>query len=124
MLAVFSVYDDEIVSNDDSTSNTANEGSYFGDDAHSEGFPVTLTEEDDYFIYDTLGNFIFRTYLNSLSDYYNEVDDEILNLTEGSAIQQVQENKDSGYFQDYQSISGGVLSIEQISENEYSITVN
>lgn len=110
--------------NPDDITNSANEGSYFGDEAHTEGFPVTLTEEDDYFIYDTLGNFIFRTYLNSLSDYYNDVDDEILNLTESSALQQVQENKESGYFQDYQSISGGVLSIEQISENEYSVTVN
>lgn len=119
-----SVYDDEMVSNDDSTSNTANEGSYFGDEAQTEGFPVTLTEEDDNFIYDTLRNFIFSTYLNSLADYYNDVDNEILNLTEGNALQTVQENKESGYFQDYQNGTGDIVSIEQISENEYSVTVN
>lgn len=110
--------------NPDDLTDTVKEDSYFEDQAHTEGFPVQLTEEDDYFIYDSLRGFISRTYLPLLADFYNGQDDEILNVTTGNALQNIQDNKSSGAFENYQNIVGTeISSIEQISENEYSITV-
>lgn len=105
-----------------STQNGASGDRYF-DEYYTEGFPVTLTREKDFFTYDTLQNFIFKTYLNNLQDYYNDKEDELLTITTGSALEQVQANKASGNFSDYQTLGGYLLSVEQISEREYRITV-
>lgn len=104
-------------------SSSDNEERYF-DDYYTEGFPIELTEEDDYFTYDTLRNFIFKTYLGSLADYYNDENDDVLSILEGNALDKIQSNKASGNFADHQNYPGTTVSVEQISEREYQITVN
>lgn len=95
---------------------------YF-DEYYTEGFPVTLTPEKDKFTYETMQGFIFKTYLNSLQEYFNNENDGVLEITTGDALNQVQNNKASGAFSNYQNYTGQVLSAEQISEREYRVTV-
>lgn len=94
-----------------------NEERYF-EDYYTEGFPIELTEEDDYFTYDTLRNFIFKTYLDSLADYYNDENDDVLSILEGNALDKIQANKASGNFADHQNYPGTTVSVQQISEKE------
>lgn len=100
-----------------------NEERYF-EDYYTEGFPIELTEEGDYFTYDTLRNFIFKTYLDSLADYYNDENDDVLSILEGNALDKIQANKASGNFADHQNYPGTTASVQQISEREYQISVN
>src|SRR5699024_4391508 len=74
--------------------------------------------------YDTLRNFIFKTYLDNLADYYNDENDDVLSILEGNALDKIQANKASGNFADHQNYPGTTVSVQQISEREYQITVN
>lgn len=103
---------------------SSDNGERYFEDYYTEGFPIELTEEDDYFTYDTLRNFIFKTYLDSLADYYNEENDDVLSILEGNALDKIQSNKASGNFANHQNYPGTTVSVEQISEREYQITVN
>lgn len=111
-------YEDNITSQNNEYS-----GDRYFDEYYTEGFPVTLSPEKDSYTYETMQGFIFKTYLNSLRDYYNGKDDELLHITTGSALEQVQENKESGNFSNYQNLTGRLLSAEQISVREYRVTV-
>ena len=114
----------EIFDEDPKEQASSDNGERYFEDYYTEGFPIELTEEDDYFTYDTLRNFIFKTYLDSLADYYNEENDDVLSILEGNALDKIQANKASGNFADHQNYPGTTVSVQQISEREYQITVN
>ena len=114
----------EIFDEDPKEQASSDNGERYFEDYYTEGFPIELTEEDDYFTYDTLRNFIFKTYLDSLADYYNEENDDVLSILEGNALDKIQSNKASGNFANHQNYPGTTVSVEQISEREYQITVN
>lgn len=114
----------EIFDEDPKEQASSDNGERYFEDYYTEGFPVELTEEDDYFTYDTLRNFIFKTYLDNLADYYNDENDDVLSILEGNALDKIQANKASGNFADHQNYPGTTVSVQQISEREYQITVN
>ncbi len=114
----------EIFDEDPKEQASSDNGKRYFEDYYTEGFPIELTEEDDYFTYDTLRNFIFKTYLDSLADYYNDENDDVLSILEGNALDKIQANKASGNFADHQNYPGTTVSVQQISEREYQITVN
>lgn len=114
----------EIFDEDPKEQASSDNGERYFEDYYTEGFPVELTEKGDYFTYDTLRNFIFKTYLDSLADYYNDENDDVLSILEGNALDKVQTNKASGNFADHQNYPGTTVSVQQISEREYQITVN
>lgn len=114
----------EIFDEDPKEQASSDNGERYFEDYYTEGFPIELTEEDDYFTYDTLRNFIFKTYLDSLADYYNDENDDVLSILEGNAMDKIQANKASGNFADHQNYPGTTVSVQQISEREYQITVN
>jgi len=114
----------EIFDEDPKEQASSDNGERYFEDYFTEGFPVELTEEDDYFTYDTLRNFIFKTYLDNLADYYNDENDDVLSILEGNALDKIQANKASGNFADHQNYPGTTASVQQISEREYQITVN
>ena len=114
----------EIFDEDPKEQASSDNGERYFEDYYTEGFPVELTEEDDYFTYDTLRNFIFKTYLDNLADYYNDENDDVLSILEGNALDKIQANKASGNFADHQNYPGTTASVQQISEREYQITVN
>ena len=114
----------EIFDEDPKEQASSDNGKRYFEDYYTEGFPIELTEEDDYFTYDTLRNFIFKTYLDSLADYYNDENDDVLSILEGNALDKIQANKASGNFADHQNYPGATVSVQQISEREYQITVN
>lgn len=114
----------EIFDEDPKEQASSDNGERYFEDYYTEGFPVELTEEDDYFTYDTLRNFIFKTYLDNLADYYNDENDDVLSILEGNALDKIQANKASGNFANHQNYPGTTVSVEQISEREYQITVN
>ena len=114
----------EIFDENPQTQSSSNNDERYFDKYYTEGFPVKLTEEDDYFTYDTLRNFIFKTYLDSLADYYNDENNDVLSILEGAALDKIQVNKASGNFADHQNYPGTTVSVQQISEREYQITVN
>ena len=114
----------EIFDEDPKEQASSDNGERYFEDYYTEGFPVELTEEDDYFTYDTLRNFIFKTYLDNLADYYNDENDDVLSILEGNALDKIQANKASGNFADHQIYPGTTVSVQQISEREYQITVN
>ena len=114
----------EIFDEDPKEQASSDNGQRYFEDYYTEGFPVELTEEDDYFTYDTLRNFIFKTYLDNLADYYNDENDDVLSILEGNALDKIQANKASGNFADHQNYPGTTVSVQQISEREYQITVN
>ena len=114
----------EIFVEDPKEQASSDNGERYFEDYYIEGFPIELTEEDDYFTYDTLRNFIFKTYLDSLADYYNDENDDVLSILEGNALDKIQFNKASGNFADHQNYPGTTVSVQQISEREYQITVN
>lgn len=114
----------EIFEEDPKGQASSDNGERYFEDYYTEGFPIELTEEDDYFTYDTLRNFIFKTYLGSLADYYNDKNDDVLSILEESALDKIQDNKASGNFADHQNYPGTTVSVQQISEREYQITVN
>ncbi|CAM4309208.1 hypothetical protein [Jeotgalicoccus halotolerans] len=114
----------EIFDEDPKEQASSDNGERYFEDYYTEGFPIELTEEDDYFTYDTLRNFIFKTYLDSLADYYNDENDDVLSILEGNALDKIQFNKASGNFADHQNYPGTTVSVQQISEREYQITVN
>lgn len=113
----------EIFDEDPKEQASSDNGKRYFEDYYTEGFPIELTEEDDYFTYDTLRNFIFKTYLDSLADYYNDENDDVLSILEGNALDKIQANKASGNFADHQNYPGTTVSVQQISEREYQITV-
>ena len=114
----------EIFDEDPKEQASSDNGKRYFEDYYTDGFPIELTEEDDYFTYDTLRNFIFKTYLDSLADYYNDENDDVLSILEGNALDKIQANKASGNFADHQNYPGTTVSVQQISEREYQITVN
>ena len=114
----------EIFDEDPKEQASSDNGKRYFEDYYTEGFPIELTEEDDYFTYDTLRNFIFKTYLDSLADYYNDENNDVLSILEGNAMDKIQANKASGNFADHQNYPGTTVSVQQISEREYQITVN
>ncbi|MEY8559176.1 hypothetical protein AALF85_00515 [Jeotgalicoccus halotolerans] len=114
----------EIFDEDPKEQASSDNGERYFEDYYTEGFPVELTEEDDYFTYDTLRNFIFKTYLDNLADYYNDENDDVLSILEGNALDKIQANKASGNFADHQNYPGTTASVQQISEREYQISVN
>lgn len=119
---VRSEYDENPNTDNQSASQPPSGDRYF-DEYYTEGFPVALTPEKDSYTYETMQGFIFITYLNSLSDYYNDKNEELLFITTGDALEQVQANKASGNFANYKIAPGQLLSAEQISEREYRVTV-
>ena len=114
----------EIFDEDPKEQASSDNGERYFEDYYTEGFSIELTEEDDYFTYDTLRNFIFKTYLDSLADYYNDENNDVLSILKGAALDKIQANKASGKFKDHQNYPGTTVSVQQISEREYQITVN
>lgn len=114
----------EIFDENPKSANTTSTEPRYLDEYYTSGFPVTLTEEYDYFTYDTLRNFIFQTYLDSLADYYNDVNNDVLSLLDGNALEKIQANKASGNFSNHNNYPGTTVSARQISDREYTITVN
>lgn len=108
----------EIFDEDPKEQASSDNGERYFEDYYTEGFPVELTEEDDYFTYDTLRNFIFKTYLDNLADYYNDENDDVLSILEGNALDKIQANKASGNFADHQNYPGTTASVQQISDRK------
>src|SRR5699024_1753556 len=93
--------EDEDPNAENKQSNASAEGLYFEKFAHTEGFPVTITNEkdnvDDYYIYDTLTNFT-NDYIYSLVAYFNDESDSVIDYVNGSALNKIESNKNSGNF--------------------------
>ena len=108
-------------------SNASSEGLYFEKFAHTEGFPVTITNEkdnvDDYYIYDTLTNFT-NDYIAYLVSYFNDESDDVINYVTGNALNKINANKASGNFSYHKNYYTTMISIIQTDIDQYEVTLD
>src|SRR5699024_6405844 len=119
--------EDEDPNAENKQSNASAEGLYFEKFAHTEGFPVTITNEkdnvDDYYIYDTLTNFT-NDYIYSLVAYFNDESDYVIDYVNGSALNKIESNKNSGNFSDHKNYNTKMISIVQTDIDQYQVTLD
>lgn len=81
-----------------------------------------LSGYDDGEKYDILSDYI-KNYVTSLTLYYNEESNDVLNYVSGNALSQLQENRASDYFSNHENLGVKVIEIEQLSSEEYKVTI-
>lgn len=105
------------------TQSSVNDDLYFShDNDSSQSYPFNLTTEQDSYKYEVFTNYM-NDYVAFLTAYYNGDSNDVLDYVKGDALSDLQDNRASGYFSDHENLGISIVNIEQLSLQEYRVTI-